>query len=71
MCGRFDTSHLSWAQIHAGLLTYSTVSTPPLNLEANDDVRPTAPVWSVTSAYSPDRLPIAPIVPFGRSSGET
>lgn len=41
MCGRFDTSHLTWAQIHAALLTYSTVATPPLNLEANDDVRPT------------------------------
>lgn len=41
MCGRFDTSHLTWAQIHAALLTYSTVATPPLNLEANDDVRRT------------------------------
>ncbi|QQQ19714.1 SOS response-associated peptidase [Brevundimonas vitis] len=41
MCGRFDTSHLTWAQIHEALLTYSTVRTAPLNLEPNDDVRPT------------------------------
>ena len=41
MCGRFDTSHLTWAQIHEALLTCSTVRTAPLNLEPNDDVRPT------------------------------
>lgn len=41
MCGRFDTSHLTWAQIHEALLTYSTVVTAPLNIEPNDDVRPT------------------------------
>lgn len=41
MCGRFDTSHLTWTQIHAALLTYSTVRTAPLNLEPDDDVRPT------------------------------
>lgn len=41
MCGRFDTSHLTWAQIHDALLTYSVVKTPPLNLEPNSDVRPT------------------------------
>lgn len=41
MCGRFDTSHLTWAQIHDALLTYSTVATAPQNIEPNDDVRPT------------------------------
>lgn len=41
MCGRFDTSHLTWAEIHATLSTYMPVRTDPLNLEADDDVRPT------------------------------
>lgn len=41
MCGRFDTSHLTWADIHAALETYSKVITAPLNIEPNDDVRPT------------------------------
>lgn len=41
MCGRFDTSHLTWAQIHDQLARFTAVSTPPLNLEPNDDVRPT------------------------------
>ncbi len=41
MCGRFDTSHLTWAEIHEALLTYATVRTAPLNLEPNDNVRPT------------------------------
>lgn len=43
MCGRFDTSKLTWAEIHAQLSRFAAVSTPPLNLEANDDVRPTTP----------------------------
>lgn len=43
MCGRFDTSHLTWAQIHAALSTLCPVQTPPLNLEPNGDVRPTTP----------------------------
>lgn len=41
MCGRFDTSHLTWAQIHDQLSRSATVTTAPLNLEPNDDVRPT------------------------------
>lgn len=41
MCGRFDTSHLTWAQIHDALASFIPVKTPPLNLEANGDVRPT------------------------------
>lgn len=41
MCGRFDTSRLTWRQIHDGLSIYATVKSPPLNLEMNDDVRPT------------------------------
>lgn len=41
MCGRFDTSHLSWADIHAQLSGFAPVRTPPMNLEPNDDVRPT------------------------------
>ncbi len=44
MCGRFDTSHLTWADIHDQLEAFAegvTVRTAPLNLEPNDDVRPT------------------------------
>jgi putative SOS response-associated peptidase YedK len=41
VCGRFDTSHLTWAEIHAALETYSKVVTAPLNIEPNDDERPT------------------------------
>jgi len=43
MCGRFDTSHLSWSDIHRSLSTLIPVSTPPLNLEPSADVRPTTP----------------------------
>lgn len=41
MCGRFDTSQLTWAQIHDQLSRFAKVTTAPLNLEPNDDVRPT------------------------------
>jgi putative SOS response-associated peptidase YedK len=41
MCGRFDTSHLTWAEIHAQLSRFGVVKTPPLNLEPSVDVRPT------------------------------
>jgi putative SOS response-associated peptidase YedK len=41
MCGRFDTSHLYWRDIHEQLSTLVPVRTEPLNLEPNDDVRPT------------------------------
>lgn len=42
MCGRFETTgKFTWREIHAALSTYAPVTTPPLNLEANDDVRPT------------------------------
>jgi putative SOS response-associated peptidase YedK len=46
MCGRFDTSHLTWADIHAQLSAFSEhfpVVTAPINMEPNDDVRPTTP----------------------------
>lgn len=43
MCGRFDTSHLTWAQIHGVLASFIPVTTAPLNLEPNADVRPTTP----------------------------
>lgn len=41
MCGRFDTSLLTWADIHDQLAGFAPVSTAPLNLQPNDDVRPT------------------------------
>ena len=43
MCGRFDTSHLYWRDIHDQLANLIPVRTEPLNLEPNDDVRPTTP----------------------------
>lgn len=46
MCGRFDTSHLTWADIHAQLSSFTghfPVVTAPINMEPNDDVRPTTP----------------------------
>ena len=42
MCGRFDTSHLTWQQIHSALQQFLDVTTPALNdIVQNDDVRPT------------------------------
>jgi putative SOS response-associated peptidase YedK len=41
MCGRFDTSHLTWADIHDQLAVIAPVATAPVNLEPNPDVRPT------------------------------
>lgn len=41
MCGRFDTSHLTWSDIHAQLSTFLPVRSAPVNLEPNPDVRPT------------------------------
>lgn len=44
MCGRFDTSNLTWAEVHAILSTIGTVRTEPINdMAPNDDVRPTDP----------------------------
>ena len=39
MCGRFDTSHLYWRDIHDQLSNLIPVKTAPLNLEPNQDVR--------------------------------
>lgn len=43
MCGRFDTSHLAWRDIHDALASFIPVTTAPLNLETSADVRPTTP----------------------------
>ena len=44
MCGRFDTSHLTWADVHEILSGYRGVRTEPINdMAPNDDVRPTDP----------------------------
>jgi putative SOS response-associated peptidase YedK len=40
MCGRFDTSHLTWRDIHDQLAGFGAVASAPLNLEPNADVRP-------------------------------
>lgn len=41
MCGRFDTSHLTWADIHRQLSTLVPVKSPAINMQPHDDVRPT------------------------------
>jgi putative SOS response-associated peptidase YedK len=41
MCGRFDTTHLSWREIHERLSGLGRVTSAPLNLQPDDDVRPT------------------------------
>ncbi|MEN5364707.1 SOS response-associated peptidase [Brevundimonas intermedia] len=42
MCGRFETTgKFTWAEIHEALSTIAPVTTPPLNLQPDDDVRPT------------------------------
>lgn len=41
MCGRFDTSHLTWAEIYEQLSQFGEVVTAPVNLQPDDDVRPT------------------------------
>ncbi|HXA39647.1 MAG TPA: SOS response-associated peptidase [Phenylobacterium sp.] len=43
MCGRFDTSHLTWADIHRQLSTLLPVTSAPLNVQPSADVRPTTP----------------------------
>lgn len=57
MCGRFDTSHLSWADIHAALATYTTVRATNLGLEPNDDVRPTTAQLTARLEPGPDGSP--------------
>ncbi|PZT95388.1 MAG: DUF159 family protein [Brevundimonas sp.] len=42
MCGRFETTgKFTWAEIHKALSTIAPVTTPPLNLQPDNDVRPT------------------------------
>jgi putative SOS response-associated peptidase YedK len=41
MCGRFDTSGLFWRDIWQQLTSFAPVKSPPVNLEPNEDVRPT------------------------------
>lgn len=41
MCGRFDTSRLTFREIHDQLAGFAPVRTAPLNMEPNPDVRPT------------------------------
>lgn len=42
MCGRYDTTgRFTWSEIHAALSTFGEVRSAALNLEPNDDVRPT------------------------------
>ena len=42
MCGRFETTgKWTWSEIHRALSTYGEIATPPINLEPDEDVRPT------------------------------
>lgn len=69
MCGRFDTSHLTWAEIHAQLSRFAPVATAPLNLQPNDDVRPTTK--QVTARLEDGAWVLEPmrwgLVPFWRN----
>lgn len=57
MRGRFDTPHLTCAEVHDILSTFRPVRTEPINdLEPNDDVGPTNPQWvapPASAAHSP------------------
>jgi hypothetical protein len=44
MCGRFDTSRLSWSDIHRQLSTLVPVKTAPSNLMPNDNRDPMKPL---------------------------
>ncbi len=69
MCGRFETTHLTWRQIHDQLSRFARVTTPPLNLEPNDDVRPTT--RQITARLEDGAWAVEPmrwgLVPFWRS----
>jgi putative SOS response-associated peptidase YedK len=69
MCGRFDTSHLTWSDIHAQLWSLAAVKTAPLNLEPSADVRPTTP--QLTARLDGDGWTLEKmrwgLVPFWRS----
>lgn len=69
MCGRFDTSHLTWAEIHAQLSLFAPVATPPQNMEPNPDVRPTT--RQLTARLEDGACAVEPmrwgLVPFWRN----
>lgn len=70
MCGRFDTSHLTWRDIYEQLSRFGTVASSPLNIEPNDDVRPTT--RQVTARIGDDGAWVVEkmrwgLVPFWRS----
>lgn len=47
MCGRFDTSQLTWQELFEALSVFLDVKSPPQNLEPDADVRPTTSQWIV------------------------
>ena len=56
MCGRFETTgKFTWAEIHDALFTIAPVTTPPLNLQPDDDVRPTT--MQATARLESDGIP--------------
>lgn len=70
MCGRFDTTTLTWAEIHAQLSRFGRVVTAPLNLEPNPDVRPTTAQLTARregDAWALDRMRWG-LVPFWRNA---
>lgn len=70
MCGRFETTgKFTWAEIHKALSTIAPVTTPPLNLQPDDDVRPTS--MQATARLESDGWVVEKmrwgLVPFWRS----
>jgi putative SOS response-associated peptidase YedK len=69
MCGRFDTSRFTWAEIHDQLSGFGRVKTAPQNLEPNPDVRPTTP--QLTARWDGDGWTLEKmrwgLVPFWRA----
>lgn len=70
MCGRFDTTSLTWIEIYDQLKTFGIeVASSPLNLEPSADVRPTTP--QITARLSDDGWVVEKmrwgLVPFWRN----
>lgn len=69
MCGRFDTSQLTWQELFEALSVFLDVKSPPQNLRPDPDVRPTTDQWIVRAEEAGIALSLARwgLVPHWRS----